>query len=55
MGCDVKLGFLEKVGIFPTFHNKKRWVWPEHLYQQMQASYCGVVDYFRNVLLGNYA
>ena len=55
MDLDVKLGFLEKVDIFWYFSQQNRWVWPENLYQQMQASYCGVVDYFRNVLLGNYA
>ena len=53
LGCET--WFSWKSRHFPTFHNKKRWVWPENLYQQTQASYCGVVGYFSNVLLGNYA
>jgi len=37
MGCDVKLGFLEKMDIFGTFHNKERWVWLENIYEPLQG------------------
>ena len=35
MDWDVKLDFLDKVDIS---HNKKRWVWPENLYQPLQGN-----------------
>ena len=49
---DVKLGFLEKADIFPTFHNKKDGFGLKIYINKCKASYYGVVDYSSNVLFG---
>ena len=46
---DVKLGFLEKADIFPTFHNKKDGFGLKIYINKCKASYYGVVDYSSNV------